>query len=81
MPRPKLSARLTIRLYDELLSDLHQVAVNRRFPSTNSYVLHCLEHELSRAGVHAYDSYGEILPILNGEVGRHLSDDGRTHLQ
>jgi hypothetical protein len=81
MPRPKLNARLTIRLYDELLADVQHVAANRRFPSTNAYVLHCLEYEMSRAGVHAYDSYGEILPILNGEVGRQLSDDGRTHLQ
>ncbi len=74
MPRPKLTAKMTIRLYDELRHDVQQVAANRRFRSTNEFLLHCLEYEMSRSGLHTYDSYGEILPILNGEVVVQMAD-------
>lgn len=81
MPRPKLTTRMTIRLYDELRADVEQVAARRRFRSTNEFLLHCLEYEMSREGLHTYDSYGDILPILNGEVVRQSDDKGRTSQQ
>lgn len=83
MPRPKLDARFTIRLPEELLADLGMLA-DRRGVSVNEVVLSSLENEIARMLTYRLDYYGQIralAAISQGDVGGRpmlLSDTGRV---
>lgn len=79
MNRPKLDARVTIRLPEELLADLGGTA-DRRGCSLNEVVLTALENELARMLTYRLDYYGQVRPlaaVCQGDVvsrSRSLSD-------
>lgn len=63
MSRPKLDARITIRLPEELLADLGTMA-DRRGCSVNEVVLASLENELARLLTYRLDYYGQTRPLM-----------------
>lgn len=81
MNRPKLDARITIRLPEELLADIG-TAADRRGCSVNEVVLTSLENELSRLLTYRLDYYAQVRPLMavcQGDVvGRSsgMSDNG-----
>ena len=85
MGRPKLDARITIRLPEELLADLG-VSADRRGCSLNEVVLTSIENELARLLTYHLDYYGQVRPlaaVCQGDVvgqTRTLSDTGRDLL-
>jgi len=62
MSRPKLDARVTIRLPEELLADLGTMA-DRRGSSLNEVVLTSLENEIARMLTYRLDYYGQVRPL------------------
>lgn len=62
MNRPKLDARVTIRLPEELLADLGTMA-DRRGCSVNEVVLTSLENEIARMLTYRLDYYAQIRPL------------------
>lgn len=71
MPRPKLDARVTIRLPEELLADLGLTA-DRRGCSLNEVILTSLENELARMLTYRLDYYTQVRPLMavcQGDVG------------
>ena len=71
MGRPKLDARITIRLPEELLTDLG-TAADRRGCSVNEMVLTSLENEIARLLTYRLDYYGQVRPlgaVCQGVVG------------
>jgi len=85
MARPKLDARFTIRLPEELLADLGTMA-DRRGSSINEVVLTSLENEIARMLTYRLDYYGQVRPlaaVCQGDVGSRtlsLSDTGADSL-
>lgn len=71
MARPKLDARVTIRLPEELLADLGLTA-DRRGCSLNEVILTSLENELARMLTYRLDYYAQVRPLMavcQGDVG------------
>lgn len=71
MARPKLDARVTIRLPEELLADLGTTA-DRRGCSLNEVILTSLENELARMLTYRLDYYTQVRPLMavcQGDVG------------
>lgn len=71
MPRPKLDARVTIRLPEELLADLG-ITADRRGCSLNEVILTSLENELARMLTYRLDYYTQVRPLMavcQGDVG------------
>jgi hypothetical protein len=81
MSRPKLDARITIRLPEELVADLGTSA-DRRGCSVNEVVLTAIENELSRLLTYRLDYYTQVRPLMavcQGDIGGQmpsLSDKG-----
>lgn len=81
MTRPKLDARVTIRLPEELLADLAAMA-DRRNTLINEVVLTSLENEIARMLTYRLDYYSQIRPlaaVCQGDVvgvPRGMSDTG-----
>lgn len=85
MARPKLDARVTIRLPEELLADLGTTA-DRRGCSLNEVILTSLENEVARLLTYRLDYYTQVRPLMavcQGDVvsrTRSLSDMGAESL-
>ncbi len=62
--RPKLTARYTIRLPQELIDDLALQADHRRC-SVNEVILNALENELARLWSYRLDFYADIRPLAH----------------
>lgn len=62
MPRPKLDARYTVRLPEELLADLGTTA-DRRGCSLNEVILTSLENEIARMLTYRLDYYTQVRPL------------------
>ncbi len=72
MPRPKLDSRFTIRLPEELLTDLGTIA-DRRKVSVNEVVLCSLENDIARMLTCRLDYYAQLralAAICLGDSGR-----------
>lgn len=68
MSRPKLIARITFRLPEELEADL-QAAAMYRSCSANEVILNALENELARYLTYRLNYYADIRPIMQKERG------------
>lgn len=72
MSRPKMIARMTFRLPEELGADVLREAA-RRSCSANEVIVTALEHELSRMLTYRLNYYDDIRPLLlDGEGNRVL---------
>jgi len=70
MSRPKMIARMSFRLPEELEADVLREA-QRRSCSTNEVIVTALENEMSRMLTYRLNYYSDIHPLLvSGEGNR-----------
>lgn len=76
MPRPKLTERITLRIPEELLSDLTAASI-RRGISINEVALCCFENEMARLSTYHLDYYGQLRPALAHCLGVNVAQLSR----
>jgi hypothetical protein len=71
MSRPKMIARMTFRLPEELEADLLREA-HRRSCSANEVIVTALENEMSRMLTYRLNYYSDIHPLMVSSEGNRV---------